>query len=113
MRISYWSSDVCSSDLPQARAGTIGDAEIHRHADQRVVETVQVRLVTGLVRAERRVEEGGHAGERPQAPAAAEDLLSNLGEVRIEDGAFRRRAILVPERAQLVLVHAGPPGGRR
>src|SRR3546814_15913341 len=110
MRISYWSSDVCSSDLPQARAGTIGDAEIHRHAEQRVVETVQVRLVTGLVRAERRVEEGGHAGEGPQAPAAAEDRRSNPGAGRIEDGTFQRQAILFPARAAPVLVTSGPPG---
>src|SRR3546814_11014678 len=34
MRISDWSSDVCSSDLPQSRRGVVHAAEQEQHADQ-------------------------------------------------------------------------------
>ena len=55
---------------PEARAGAVGDAEVHRDADQREIEPAeigQVRRLAAVGRAEQRRD----VGERPFAPVAA------------------------------------------
>ena len=50
-------------------AGPVGDAEIHRHADERHVETAEIRQGR-RGRPVRQVEEGRDVGERPSAAVA-------------------------------------------
>ena len=74
---------------PEARAGAVGDAEVHRHADQREIEAAEIglgRRVGPIGRAE----QGGDVGERPFAAVAVELLLGDRAE--IADRTSRRRA---------------------
>ena len=54
----------------EARAGAVGDAEVHRHADQREIEAAEIGQV-GRVGAIGRAEQRGDIGERPFATFAA------------------------------------------
>ncbi len=57
----------------EPRAGPIGDAEVHRHADERDIE-----LAVGLgerIGSERQAEERRRIGERPLAPLGAGEYL--------------------------------------
>ena len=54
----------------EAGAGAVGDAEVHRHADQRHVEAGEIGS-GGRRRPEGRAEQGRRIGERPFAPVGA------------------------------------------
>ena len=79
--------DIAHRTRPEPGAGAIGDAEVHRHTDQRDVEAAEIgkRRRIGTVR---RGEQRRDVGERPlPALGVAEDLRSHRGEFRIEDVA--------------------------
>ena len=98
--------DVAHRAGAESRAGAIGDAQVHRHADQRHVEAAEVRQRDG-VRAERRAEKGGRIRERPLAPLrVAEQLLPDRGKFRIEDVAALRIRVLAAQSLQFVLVQS-------
>ena len=70
----------------EPRAGAVGDAEVHRHADQRDVEAG--KSVAGGVRREGRAEQRRGIGERPLAAVGrGEDLRGDRGEGGIVDVA--------------------------
>ncbi|UIL30153.1 hypothetical protein LZK75_23460 [Rhizobium leguminosarum] len=68
---------------PQPRAGTIGDAEIHRHADQGHVKRLK-HLGPQAVLDETGVQKGRRVGEGPFAAVAVLEYARRHGaEVRI------------------------------
>src|SRR3546814_18085862 len=92
MRISDWSSDVCSSDLGVQRVEVIGDAG--RGGDLRVVGTRRCQLLQKAVRIEevRLVRQALGEG----APGHHEALVRPVGLVEREEvdvGAQRRYEI--------------------
>src|SRR3546814_14871273 len=78
MRISDWSSDVCSSDLPQKR----GDPAIFDH-DEGYRADVSLESLAALRPIEGGVVTAGNASQQNDAAAAclvvAEDKLAELG----------------------------------
>src|SRR3546814_12246627 len=69
MRISDWSSDVCSSDLREA-----GDVGLHRHRP-RILEVLRAADVV--------IEEGPHLGRRQAPLAAAEPAVRRGLEIAV------------------------------
>src|SRR5262249_5287156 len=93
----------------QPRPGPVGDAQVHRHADQRRIDAAEVRR-RGGIRTVGETQKSRGARERPFALVApAEHLGRDLGEARLEDVAAFRAAVLPPESVELAGVHLGPP----
>src|SRR3546814_9052861 len=100
MRISGWSSDVCSSDLSTGCVGSVGAVRgrlagrSRQHLPDQPFRTV--RAAAGLVRAARK---GGRAaGAAPAillpvrpSPALCRVLPRLLGDARDDGGAFAAR----------------------
>ena len=100
------SDPLDGADRPRSepRARPIGDAQIHRHADQGEVQAAEVLLVGGL-RAIGGIEEGRNAGVRqPAFVAALEDQGHDLGEPGIIDLAGLGLRVGRPQRRQLLLI---------
>src|SRR3546814_6076408 len=69
MRISDWSSDVCSSDLVDDQLRVTGDAELVRALDLHSREHLRDEL-------------GEHRGQENEVVFAAGDLLRQLDDAR-------------------------------
>ena len=75
---------VRSARGPKREPGAVGDAEIHRHADDRDLQVAEIRLVV-VDRQVGRREEGRDAGiGREPGAALGEDLVGDLAEARVE-----------------------------
>ena len=99
-------SMVRNGARPETGAWTVGDAEIHRHADDGDLEVAEIGLV-GIHRHIGRGQEGRHAGIRRKARAAlGENLVRHLAEFRIEQLAAMAFAILGPQLASFFSFHA-------
>ena len=61
----------------EPRAGPVGDAEVHRHADQRHVEAAQIRQLRSI-EAQRRAEQGRDAFVGLGPPVGAGEDLSMI-----------------------------------
>ena len=82
--------DIAHRTGSEAGARPIGDAEIHRHPDERDVEPAKIRQASG-VRPVRQVQEGGNPGKRHRAPViGAEDQRQRLSELDRPDFGFLR-----------------------
>ena len=89
----------------EPRAGPIGDAEIHRHADERDVEAAASGL-RQRIGSERQAEKRGGIRERPFAPlGAGEDLRRDRREFRVVDVAAFGIGIFAAQRVELLAVH--------
>src|SRR3546814_9931609 len=115
MRISDWSSDVCSSDLPTVRAAPIGE---RRRPDDLIAWLASQPADTCLV-----VEgdEGeisvDHRGEVPLVPASTLKLLTGTAALEVLGPDHRYRTVIEAPAApaggvvqgDLVLVGGGDP----
>ena len=88
---------------PQPGTGTVGDAEVHRHADQRDAHPGEI--AAGRVWQKRRAEKGRGIGKRPFAPVAVGELRSGrLAEIGIVDVAARRPFVAGAQGLQFLAV---------
>ena len=95
----------------QARTAAIGDAQVHRHADQRDVEPAEIRQ-RGDVRPERHPDEGCGIGEWPLAALGVrEHLRGDGGKFRIENVAALGIRIFQAQRVELLVIHGDAPPG--
>src|SRR3546814_1212142 len=101
MRISDWSSDVCSSDLAGARALQEVDVEAGGDRQRHLAEGAQQRRIHGEVgqRHLRRAAEGaagadmGVAGRQAHAGGAEADLLGDAAVDLLERRALVQQAV--------------------
>ena len=93
--------DVAHRPRPKPGAGAVGDAEIHRHADQRHVEPGEIGQI-GRVRPIRHVEQGGEPGigHRP-AIGAAEHQRQRFSELLGRDFGFLGAVVFGAQRVEL------------
>ena len=95
--------DGPQSARPEARAGAVGDPEVHRHADQREIQPAEIGLGRRIGPIGR-VEQGGDVGERPFAPVAVELLFGDGAKMRIVHLAAGGVAIALAQALQLGVV---------
>jgi hypothetical protein len=89
---------------PEARAGAVGDAEIHRHPDHRHLQVAEIRIL-GRDLAIGRGKEGRDAGIGRNAGAAlGKDLVGDAAELRVEQIAAMALAVFGAQRVQFRLV---------
>ncbi len=88
---------------PEPGAGPVGDAEIHRHADERDVEAGEA--LGGRVRPMRRGKEGRRLRERPFAPLALELGLRHALEFGVVERPALGVGVAAAQIRELVLVH--------
>ena len=80
--------DLANRAGAEAGPRPIGDAEIHRHPDQRDTEPAKIRQIGG-VRAVRQIQQGRYAGKRHRPPVvAAEHQRQRLPEFRRRHFSF-------------------------
>ena len=96
--------DVAHGARPEAGARTIGDAEIHRHAQKREVDFAALRR--GEVGAVRRAQQRRNAGVRRRPLAGAlEQRVGDGAKMRIEDSRIGRVAVLGAQTLQLLTIN--------
>ena len=92
----------------KARPGPIGDAQVHRHADERDVEAAASGL-RKRVGSKRQAEKRRGIRERPFAPlGAGEDLRGDRRELRVVDVAALGVGIFAAQRVELLAVQVSP-----
>ena len=89
----------------EARAGPVGDAQVHRHAHQRHVEAAEIGLLR-RVGAKRGTEKRGDAfvGFRPPV-GPREDCLDGFLELWMVRSARRIVGVLGTQRIELLAIH--------
>ena len=100
--------DGADGTRTEARAGAVGDTEIHRHTDDRHVEAAEAgrRQGVGTIRS---ADEGRDIGEGPFALVAGELGRGHLGEMPIVNIAAAGSGITLPQLREPVLIHANLP----
>ncbi len=89
--------DSAQRPRPEARAGAVGDAEVHRHADHGDLQIAEIRIVVVDLHV-RRGEEGRHARiGRDARPALGENLVGHPPELRVEQLAAMALAIFAAQ----------------
>src|SRR3546814_207179 len=96
--------DVAQRPRPEACARAVGDAEVHRHADEGDLQIAEVRVLrvdlpVGRVEQGRHPRIGRLAGSR-----LAEDLVGDLLEARIEEVSAVALGVLLAQSRQFVLI---------
>jgi hypothetical protein len=91
----------------EARAGAVGDAEIHRHPDQRDLELRERRLP--VVTAPRRVEQRRDARVGGGAPITLEDGVGDPLEDGVADVAALALGVARAQAVQPFVACHGPP----
>ena len=107
--------DVAHRAGSKAGAGPVGDAQIHRHADQRDVEPAKIRQI-GRLGPERQIEEGRDPGERHRPlVSAAKHQRQRLPEIVRRDFGFFGALVFGAQGFEFRLVEHGSPSasGRR
>jgi len=104
----YGPDPLDGTQRPRAKsgAGAVGDAKIHRHADERDVELAEL-LGLDNERPVRRSQQGRHAGIGFGACAArAEDAVRHLAPLGVDHLAGVRRAVLAAKPFESLRIHA-------
>src|SRR3546814_7284105 len=105
MRISDWSSDVCSSDLPWLESSRIGGDPCLRARDHVVLGCGQLvhkpfaqglrgRKAAAFGEERQRLHETEHAHRANDAPAARQDAQAHLGKSELALGIVERDAAM-------------------
>src|SRR3546814_3128097 len=92
--------DVAQRPRPEVCARAVGDAEVHRHADEGDLQIAEVRVLrvdlpVGRVEQGRHPRIGRLAGSR-----LAEDLVGDLLEARIEEVSAVALGVLLAQRSE-------------
>ena len=90
---------------PKPRARAVGDAQIHRHADEREIQAAEIGQV-GRLGTIGRTEQGGDIGERPFAAVAARKLqVGDSLEMLVVDLAAGRVTIALAQALELCRIN--------